>query len=103
MKENPNPHDSLITRLFSSKKNVRDFMSQYLPEAVRSEINFDIIDVDMSQHVSDELKKYTSDIVIRTETRKNKNTRTLRLNTKQCHTELVEVFFAEIYASTGSA
>ena len=70
MKDNPTPHDSLIARLFSSKKNVRDFMKQYLPEEVKNEINLKKISIDMSQYVSDELKKYTSDIVIRTQTRK---------------------------------
>ena len=73
MKDKPTPHDSLISRLFSSKKNVRDFMKQYLPEDVRNEINLKKISIDMSQYVSDELKKYTSDIVIKTETRKSEH------------------------------
>ena len=64
------PHDNLIIETFNNKKNVRTFMQEYLPENILKEINLKKISIDTSQYVSDELKKYTSDIVICTELRK---------------------------------
>lgn len=80
MKNNPSPHDSLMARLFSSKKNVRDFLKQYLPPEIREEINLTKISIDMNQYISDELKKFTSDIVIKTETKRKKNQRAAELD-----------------------
>jgi len=67
-----NPHDALIADIFSKETNVVLFMRNYLPTEVLEEIDLKKISIDTSQYVSEELKKYTSDIVIRTQLRKKR-------------------------------
>ncbi len=64
--ENSKVHDKFFKKTFSDKKNIRDFLKLSLPEGIKEEIDYSFINVDNTGYVSENIKGYFSDIVIKT-------------------------------------
>ncbi len=60
-----NVHDNYFKSIFKKKENVRDFLSAALPDKVTKYIDFNKIEIDDSGYISNEVKGYFSDIVVR--------------------------------------
>ncbi len=64
--ENSKIHDNFFKKTFSDKKNIRDFLKLSLPEEIKGEIDYSFIQIDNTGYVSENIKGYFSDIVIKT-------------------------------------
>lgn len=56
-------HDNFIRSILSNKKIAVDYFRQYLPEFVKKHLDFSTLVHLPDTYLSDELKKYMSDIV----------------------------------------
>ena len=61
-----NVHDNYFKSMFKKRENVRDFLSASLPDKITKYIDFNKIEIDDSGYISNEVKGYFSDIVVRT-------------------------------------
>ncbi len=61
-----NAHDSFFKKLFSDKNNVKSFLTISLPKDLLKNIELDKISIDATGYVSDTMKGYFSDIVVKT-------------------------------------
>ncbi len=64
--ENSKVHDNFFKKTFSDKKNIRDFLKLSLPEEIKDDIDYSFIKIDNSGYVSENMKGYFSDIVVKT-------------------------------------
>ncbi len=64
--ENSKIHDNFFKKTFKDKKNIRDFLKLSLPEEIKGEIDYSFIKIDNTGYVSENIKGYFSDIVIKT-------------------------------------
>ncbi len=64
--ENHKVHDNFFKKTFSDKKNIRDFLKLSLPEEIKDDIDYSFIKIDNTGYVSENIKGYFSDIVIKT-------------------------------------
>jgi len=60
-----NVHDNYFKSMFKKRENVRDFLSAALPDKITKYIDFNKIEIDDSGYVSNEVKGYFSDIVVK--------------------------------------
>ncbi|MFC2141281.1 Rpn family recombination-promoting nuclease/putative transposase [Acidobacteriota bacterium] len=74
-----NIHNNLFIKTFPDPENVKVFLKMALPESITSMIDFSEIDIDFTTYISDEIKDYYSDIVIKTLLRTGDN-RTILLD-----------------------
>ena len=59
-------HDNFFKFIFGDPKNVKDSLMFILPESIKNEIDFNNIKIETSSHVSERLKGYFSDIIVKT-------------------------------------
>jgi len=58
-------HDSFFKKVFSDINNVRDFLHIALPDEVKNHIDFERINIEPNSYVSDDVKEFYSDIVVK--------------------------------------
>jgi len=61
-----NIHNNLFIKTFSDPESVKVFLKMALPESIASNIDFSEIKIDFTTYISDEIKDYSSDIVVKT-------------------------------------
>jgi predicted transposase/invertase (TIGR01784 family) len=61
-----NTHNNLFIKTFSNPENVKVLLKMALPEAITRVIDFSKIKIDFTTYISDEIKDYYSDIVVKT-------------------------------------
>ncbi len=64
--ENSKVHDNFFKKTFSDKNNIKDFLKLSLPDEIKREIDLTHIKVDNTGYVSENIREYFSDIVIKT-------------------------------------
>ncbi len=64
--ENHKVHDNFFKKTFSDTKNIRDFLKLSLPNEIKGEIDYSFINIDNTGYVSENIRGYFSDIVIKT-------------------------------------
>ncbi len=64
--ENNKVHDNFFKKTFSDKKNIRDFLKLSLPEEIKDEVDYTFLKIDNTGYVSENIRGYFSDIVIKT-------------------------------------
>jgi predicted transposase/invertase (TIGR01784 family) len=62
-----NIHDKFFKKVFSEKKNINTFLKIALPKPLQAHLNFNKLKIDSTGYVSNDIKEYFSDIVIKTE------------------------------------
>lgn len=62
----PNIHNNVFIKTFLDPENVRGLLQIALPEQIRNIINFSEIKIDPTSYISDEIKGYFSDVVVKT-------------------------------------
>ncbi|KXB09032.1 hypothetical protein AKJ60_01130 [candidate division MSBL1 archaeon SCGC-AAA385M11] len=62
--EQPDPHNACFKDLFSRPEFVQSFIENYIPEGIRSYLNLDTMDIDLSGFVSQEQREYYADVVV---------------------------------------
>ncbi len=58
-----NPHDKFVKETFSHPKRAAAFFEKFLPEEVRSELDFSTLQVANESYIQSDLSQYMSDIV----------------------------------------
>jgi len=71
-KERPLPHDALFKRIMENDIAAKEFLSEYLPQEVKSIVDFDTIKVQKESYIEPNLTKRLSDIVYSVNTKDNK-------------------------------
>ncbi|MCP5102130.1 MAG: Rpn family recombination-promoting nuclease/putative transposase [bacterium] len=61
-----NAHNNVFVKTFSDPENVKILLKMALPEAVKNAIDFSTTEIDFTTYVSDDVKDYYSDIVVKT-------------------------------------
>ncbi len=59
------PHDTFFKKLFGDKRNVRDFIREFLPQSLVRHINLDSVEIIDSEKSDEEYKRYYLDIAVR--------------------------------------
>ena len=67
-----NVHDNFFKKVFSDKENVRAFLKIAIPQKIKDAIDLANIDIDMTGYVSDEIKGYFSDVVVKSRVKSGK-------------------------------
>ncbi len=63
-----NPHDKFVKETFSHPKRAAAFFEKFLPEEVRSELDFSTLQVANESYIQSDLSQYLSDIVFHVNT-----------------------------------
>jgi len=67
-----NPHDKFFKESFSRKEIAQSFIQEYLPEALRNQINFKTLEILKDSYIDKELTEHFSDILYKVKiSRKN--------------------------------
>ncbi len=66
MGKTENIHNNLFQKIFEEKENVRSFLKISLPKELLERVNFERIELDPTSYISDDMKGYFSDMVIKT-------------------------------------
>jgi predicted transposase/invertase (TIGR01784 family) len=61
-----NIHNNMFIKTFSDPENMKILLKMALPEAIVQAIDFSEINIDFTTYVSDDMKDYYSDIVVKT-------------------------------------
>jgi len=61
-----NVHDNFFKRVFSNQENIRSFLKLALPKEILNSIELEDIDLDTTGYVSDDMKGFFSDMVVKT-------------------------------------
>ena len=69
--EQPNPHNACFKDFFSRPEFVQSFIENYIPEGIRSYLNLDTMDIDLSGFVSQEQREYYADVVVTVQLKDN--------------------------------
>ncbi len=70
MSQISNPHDSFFRETFSRKDVATDFLSMYLPEIIKRQINLDTLKMSKDSFVDEELRSHFSDLLYTVQHRK---------------------------------
>ena len=62
--DQPNPNNACFKDLFSRPEFVQSFIENYIPKGIRSFLDLDTIDIDLSGFVSKEQREYYADVVV---------------------------------------
>ena len=60
-----NIHDKFFKKVFSNIENVKDFLRIALPADIQTHTNLDNINIDANSYVSDSVKEFYSDVVVK--------------------------------------
>ncbi len=66
MGKTENIHNNLFQKIFEEKENVRSFLKISLPKELLERVDFERIELDPTSYISDDMKGYFSDMVIKT-------------------------------------
>ena len=72
-----NPHDSYFIEVFSNKKSIITFLNTILPEKVLKQIDLSSIEFDLKSYLNEKLSKRTSDLVVKTIIKTDKDKKNL--------------------------
>lgn len=61
------PHDSFFKQIMTDKKNISDFIRNFLPEDISSKINYDTLQLPDREKTTKNYKKYHMDIIVEAE------------------------------------
>ncbi len=61
-----NAHNNVFVKTFSDPENVKILLKMALPEAVKNAVDLSTTEIDFTTYVSDDIKDYYSDIVVKT-------------------------------------
>ncbi len=61
-----NIHDNFLKSIFKKKENTRAFLLASLPKEVAKYLDFENIEIDDTGYISNEVRGYFSDIVVKT-------------------------------------
>jgi len=62
-----NPHDKFFKEIFSKEKEAREFLSHYLPDAIKAIIDLSTLSIFKDSFIEKELQEYFSDILYKVE------------------------------------
>jgi predicted transposase/invertase (TIGR01784 family) len=61
-----NIHNNMFIKTFSDPENVRSLLKTALPQPLKNAVDFSKIEIDPTTYISDDIKDYYSDIVVKT-------------------------------------
>ena len=62
--EIPNPHDACFKDLFSRPEFVQSFIENYIPFEIRSLLDLETMEIDLTGFVSEEHREFYSDVTV---------------------------------------